>query len=229
MRLRAIRCRPSAHGDMTASKRDVARTERACAWGVVALVHAGFIWVAMQWRMPADAVEDDSVLALIFIAAPSRPPARTSQLPQPAQPPERRDRVASAQRKPPQRERVDTIAASLPPVDPAPQDPPSGLTAVQIDPRVTDPARATRAPWDAPAADLLERRAPTLPGHATQRFKMQQPRSLATAVERFGQMFGGRGEDPCKRTRANIDGLASQGDSADLQRELEYERRYCRP
>jgi len=212
---------------MIANKRDAARIERACAWGVVALVHAGFIWVAMQWRMPAGAVEDDPVLALIFIAAPSPPPA---QMPQPSQPPERRDRAAAtAPRKPPPRERVATTAASSPTVDPAPQDPPSGLSAVQIDARVTDPAHATRAPWDAPAADLLERRAPSLPGHATQRFKMQQPRSLATAVERFGQMFGGRGEDPCKRTRANIDGLASQGDSADLQRELEYERRYCRP
>lgn len=228
MRLRAIMCRRSAHGDMTASKRDAARNERAYAWGVVALVHAGFIWVAMQWRMPAAPVEDDSALAVIFIAAPSPPPAQT---PRPAQPRERRDRVAApAPRKPPPRERVDTTAApSSPTADPAPQDPPSGLSAVQIDPRMSDPARVTRAPWDAPSADLLARRAPSLPGHATQRFKMQQPRSLANAVERFGQMFGGRGEDPCKRTRANIDGLASQGDSADLQRELEYERRYCRP
>lgn len=227
MRLRAIMCRAIARDDMAASKRDAARTERAYAWGVVALVHAGFIWVAMQWRMPAVAVEDDSALAVIFIAAPSVAPAPT---PEPAQPPERRDRVAApVSRKPPPRARLDTAAASTPAVEPAPQEQPSDLTAVQIDPRIPDPARATRAPWDAPAADLLARRAPILPGHATQRFKMQQPRSLANAVERFGQMFGGRGEDPCKRTRSNIDGLASQGDSADLQRELEYERRYCRP
>lgn len=222
---------------MAASKRDAARTERAYAWGAVALVHAGFIWVAMQWRMPADAVEDDAALAVIFIAAPSLAAVQT---PEPARSPERHDRVAaSAPRKPPSRERVDTANTSPPTVDSAPQDQPTGLTAVQIDPRTLDPqtldpriadrAHTTRAPWDAPAADMLARRAPTLPGHATQRFKMQQTRSLANAVERFGQLFGGRGEDPCKRTRANIDGLASQGDSADLQRELEYERRYCRP
>ncbi|MBW8809743.1 MAG: hypothetical protein JF591_13100 [Lysobacter sp.] len=217
---------------MAASKRDAARVERACAWGVVALVHAGFVWVAMQWRMPADAVGEDSALAVIFIAAPTLAPVQNSQ---PAQPPQRRDPVAApAPSKPPPRARVYTTSASPSAVDSAPQEPPTGLTAVQIDPRPSDPrssesTRATRAPWDAPTVDLLERRAPTLPGHATQRFKMQQPRSLAHAVERFGQLFGGRGEDPCKRTRANIDGLASQGDSADLQRELEYERRYCRP
>jgi hypothetical protein len=214
---------------MLANKRDAARVERACAWGVVALVHAGFIWVAMQWRMPADAVDDDSVLAVIFIAAPSPSPS-PSPATAPVQRPERRDHVVvPPPRKPPPRERIDTTSAPQPAADSSLQDQPSGLTAVQIDPRTLDPERATRAPWDAPAADLLGRRAPTLPGHATQRFKMQQPRSLANAVERFGQLFGGRGEDPCKRTRANIDGLASQGDSADLQRELDYERRYCRP
>lgn len=230
---------------MTASERDATRVERACAWGVVALVHAGFIWVAMQWRMPADAVDDDAALAVIFIAAPS--PAIAQQTPEPARPLKRQDPVAAptpVPREPLRRERVEATRTSSPAVDPAPQDQPDGLTAVQIDPRTFDPqgvdpyahdprsrnpARATRTPWDTPTADLLERRAPTLPGHATQRFKMQPPRSLANAVERFGQLFGGRGEDPCKRTRANIDGLASQGDSADLQRELEYERRYCRP
>lgn len=217
---------------MAASKREAARVERACAWGVVALVHAGFIWVAMQWRMPAEAVDDDSALAVIFIAAPVPAPVK---IPEPAQRAERHDPVAApAPRTPPPRERVDTTGASTPAVGPTPRDQPSGLTAVQIDPRTLDPrtvepADTARTPWDAPAADLLARRVPTLPGHATQRFKMQQPRSLANAVERFGQLFGGRGEDPCKRTRGNIDGLASQGDSADLQRELEYERRYCRP
>lgn len=226
--MRALTRRSTALGSMAASKRDAARVERACAWGVVAMVHAGFIWIAMQWRMPASGIDDDSALAVIFIAAPS--PASV-QTPAPTQPLKRHDPVAAApaSRKPPPRERIDTAGASPPSTDSAPHDPPTGLTAVQIDPRTLDPARATRAPWDTPTADLLERRTPTLPGHATQRFKMQQPRSLATAVERFGQLFGGRGEDPCKRTRANIDGLASQGDSADMQRELEYERRYCRP
>ena len=52
--------------------------------------------------------------------------------------------------------------------------------------------------------------------------------------KRFAIVGGYALSEPTKNpqiggTRANIDGLGAQGDSADLQRELEYERRYCRP
>lgn len=189
----------------------------------MALVHAALVWVALQWRMPVPASDDESALAVIFISKPALPPST-----EPVRPPTRRDRVTapsslvSLTREPVRASREATPT----PAAPAVQEPSSGLTAVQIGPSRSTP---TRAPWDEPAIDLLERRAPDLPGHATQRFKMQSPRSLANVVERVGRVFGGRGEDPCKRTRANIDGLGAQGDSADLQRELEYERRYCRP
>lgn len=202
------------------SVRDGTRVERICAWTAVALVHAGLAWVAMQWRTPAPAAGDESVLAVIFIDR--RPPPAPAAEPRP--PPSRPARVAApaaAAAGDPVRTRSATPS---PDAEPAAPEPTSGLTAVQL-----GAAAPVRAPWDEPAVDLLERRAPGLPGHATQRFKMQAPRSVATVLERAGQLFGGRGEDPCKRTRANIDGLGAQGDSADLQRELEYERRYCRP
>ncbi|WP_152566154.1 hypothetical protein [Lysobacter antibioticus] len=70
---------------------------------------------------------------------------------------------------------------------------------------------------------------PVLPGQGARRFRMQPPNSIARTVERVGRLFGGRGEDPCLRTRDNIGELAVQGDSTALQRELEYERRLCRP
>lgn len=209
---------------MRADEFDAPRVDRLLAWSIVAAFHALLAFAASHLYLPASRDGESEPLALIFLPPPSAlpPPAPLPARPRTA--PARSAPTGSGPTAPPSR----TRAASATSPKAAALD--SGLTAVQMPPSASPPQpHSARAPWDAPTADLLERRAPTLPGHATQRFKMQQPRSLATAVERFGQLFGGRGEDPCKRTRANIDGLASQGDSADLQRELEYERRYCRP
>ncbi|ALN79558.1 hypothetical protein [Lysobacter antibioticus] len=209
------------------------RFERALAWTVVALVHAGLIWAALQLRRPADPVDSEASLTVIFL----RPAVSSSSRPN------------EALRTPPARDLPrKTTPRSLRPVfipepaAPLPMTPPhaaptasaeaveaTGLTAIRIDRNALDPAGATRAPWDAPAPDLLASRAPVLPGQGARRFRMQPPNSIARTVERVGRLFGGRGEDPCLRTRDNIGELAVQGDSAALQRELEYERRLCRP
>ncbi|WP_408952755.1 hypothetical protein [Lysobacter sp. Hz 25] len=209
------------------------RFERALAWTVVALVHAGLIWAALQLRRPADPVDSEASLTVILLrpapASPSRPneavgtpPARdspkktTPRSPRPAVVPEV---AAPLQITPPHAVPGDTA-------EPAEA---TGLAAIRIDRNALDPAGATRAPWDAPAPDLLASRMPVLPGQGARRFRMQPPNSIARTVERVGRLFGGRGEDPCVRTRDNIGELAVQGDSAALQRELEYERRLCRP
>ncbi|WP_223619803.1 hypothetical protein [Lysobacter sp. ESA13C] len=209
------------------------RFERALAWTVVALVHAGLIWAALQLRRPADPVDSEASLTVILLrpaaSSPSRPneavrtaPARdlpkktAPRSPRPAFIPEA---AAPLQIAPPQ-------AAPIATTEPAEA---TGLTAIRIDRNALDPAGATRAPWDAPAPDLLASRMPVLPGQGARRFRMQPPNSIARTVERVGRLFGGRGEDPCLRTRDNIGELAVQGDSTALQRELEYERRLCRP
>ncbi|MGO1000130.1 hypothetical protein [Lysobacter sp. CA196] len=218
---------------MRAHEVDEGRFERVLAWTVVALVHAGLIWAALQLRRPADPIDSEASLTVIVL----RPAASSSSRPNEAV----RTPVARALSNPatPRSPRpafipepaapAQAVLQHAAPTDSTEPTEATGLTAIRIDRSRLDPAGATPAPWDAPAPDLLASRAPVLPGQGARRFRMQPPNSIAATVERVGRLFGGRGEDPCLRTRDNIGELAVQGDSAALQRELAYERRLCRP
>lgn len=187
---------------------------------MVAVSHALLVWAALQLRMPASRDGESEPLAVIFLAPAepvSPPPVARAPTRSPAAP------IASVSVAP---RRTQLVRAPAP----ATHTPESGLSAVEVPARSpAAPRRAARAPWDEPVADAFERRAPALPGQGAQRFRMKPPRSVASTIDSIGAMFGGRGEDPCARTRDNIGLLGVQGDSADLQREVEYERRHCRP
>ena len=79
------------------------------------------------------------------------------------------------------------------------------------------------APW----AD----RAARLPGRAGERFAMRESPSVARALGKIGELFGGPGydPDPCPRRRENVAALVAAGDSAALRHEVDFARRNCRP
>lgn len=200
---------------------DAVRVDRVLAWSMVAAVHAVLAGAALQLRTPASRNGESEPLAVIFLPAPapvSLPPVAPAATQSPDAP-----KPSLAAASPSQA----PVARAPSPVTAPPE---SGLIAVQVPTgSVAAPPRTTRAPWDEPVADAFERRAPALPGQGAQRFTMKAPRSVAGTIDSIGAMFGGRGEDPCARTRDNIGRLGVHGDSADLQREVEYERRHCRP
>ena len=90
---------------------------------------------------------------------------------------------------------------------------------------------AASAPPPTPA-DPFANRPVNLPGEAGTtrlRVRMREPRSVARVVEGIGALFGGPGPDPCAEARANIAALGPGDDRAALEREVDFERRYCRP
>lgn len=202
------------------SEPHAAGMERALAWSVVAAIHALLFWGAAQLRVASSSDESSAPLALIYLPAPQ--PQRALPIVEPL-PRTVAPKPLSSIAAPP-RASAKTIA-SLQTEAESPTDAaaPTGLIAIEI------PPSAPRTPWDAPTVNAFDREPPPLPGQGAQRFKMAPPRSLASTVENIGRLFGGRGEDPCARTRDNIRELGVQGDSAALQREVDYERRYCRP
>lgn len=79
--------------------------------------------------------------------------------------------------------------------------------------------------------DPLADRQVRLPGEGEQRFRMRPPPGgVAAVVSKVGRLFGA--EDaaaPCRETSRNINDLALDGDSAQLQQQIDRERRLCRP
>ena len=81
------------------------------------------------------------------------------------------------------------------------------------------------------SADPFADRDARLPGVAGGRFRMKPPPAgVAGVVATIGRMFGGEDAGaPCRENRRNIGELAAAGDSAELQQQLDFERRLCRP
>ncbi|HEY5782022.1 MAG TPA: hypothetical protein VIT66_09190 [Lysobacter sp.] len=133
----------------------------------------------------------------------------------------------------PRRRRSSTSISSPPPrqhVEPAPAR--SGaLSAVLIGQARQWAQQQARS--EAGHGDAFERANPLSDEFRPTRghFRFREPLSVAVVVDKIGKVFGGAGyeADPCPQNRRNIAELAPQGDSAALQQEVEFERRYCRP
>ena len=81
------------------------------------------------------------------------------------------------------------------------------------------------------ASDPLADRRVRLPGEGGQRFRMRPPPGGGAAVvSKAGRLFGAEDAGaPCRETSRNINDLALDGDSAQLQQQIDRERRLCRP
>ncbi len=162
-----------------------------------------------------------------------------------AEEPARPIQVVWLPREEPQVPRVETapartrarVARDTPSPRPSVASPSTSSTATTAAP---EPTRALSAVYVMQGRDALKdaaappdpfaNRSVRLPGEGSERFRMRKPTSAASVVAGIGRMFGARDPDePCREHRRNIGDLALDGDSRELQQQLEYERRYCRP
>lgn len=171
----------------------------------------------MQPRAPP-AAADEAALQAVWIVR--LPPARPAD----AEPATRR----TPQRAPGPRPSVTRPTEPTPPPlrEAAGTDGARPMSAVYL---LQARRNATDAVVPAPR-DPFEDRHSRLPGEGSARFRMKSPTSVAGVVSAVGGMFGARDPDePCREHRRNIGAMALDGDSAALQHQLEYERRFCRP
>lgn len=188
---------------------------------MVVLLHLALFQLLMRAsQVTAPGAADASVVEVVWLR-PQATPTAPSPSRQPA-------RGADADARPvPPRPAAATAAAPAASKAPTPDAPPDGrpLTAVYLS-QARDPSAAPPMPQ----RDLLRDRPVALPGAGEDRFRMREPPSVARVVAGIGRMFGGEDPDaPCRDHRRSIRELSLHGDSADLQRHLDVERRLCRP
>lgn len=195
------------------------RWDAVLAAAVAVTGTAGLIWglaKAMRPIVPASADEPARPIQIVWLPreAPQVPRVGTA----PARAP---DRIAHGRAAP--RPQVASASTTAAPSTATP-GPSRAMSAVYVM-QARDPLR--EAP---PAAYPFANRNVRLPGEGSERFRMREPTSAASVVAGIGRMFGARDPDePCREHRRNIGDLALDGDSRELQQQLEYERRYCRP
>jgi hypothetical protein len=195
--------------------------ERAAACGVVVAWHVAGWWLLHATRM-ATGSGADAALQVVYVDLPpprgEAPHARTA---------------GSARRRRPHAghaaaARKTTAALQAPPATPsaAPSLPPQ-------DALVREAARRALAGDPPPPRDPFADRPSRLPGHdVSGRFRMAEPVTPARVVAAIGALLfypPGYDPDPCPRNAANIGNLLAAGDSPELQLELDFERRHCRP
>jgi hypothetical protein len=203
----------------------------------VALVHLALLAVLMRPPLAIDfaRLPLSSRTQLAFIVRPVPAPDRPWQ-------PARAAPVPAARRT--QRAAATTRAASI--AAPTPE-PASGVAPVEraaaagahAYPGYAELLRQGQAAARAgnsslPAADPFADRSARLPGGANGgRFVIRDAPTPADVAARIGRIFGGEPAGaPCRRITARITALASQVDAAsrrDLERDIDLERRRCRP
>ena len=189
---------------------------------IVVIIHLVTAWGLarlLRGEASTEVTSATHVTRIHFIHRPRQPPATAMPPPTGMESPRRRRSTASVSNPPPD-EHVEAAPARS-----------GALSAVLIG-QARQWARQ-QARSEAGHGDAFGRANPLSdefrPTHG--RFRFREPLSVATVVDKIGMVFGGAGyeADPCPQNRRNIAELAPQGESAALQQEVEFERRYCRP
>lgn len=195
------------------------RRDRMVAATAALAVNGLLVWALQMQLSPNDRqVDDDTSLQVVFVA----------QVPRPAiviTPVRRQTTQAQASRAPDRPLQVDARPGVASPELPAPPVPTRPMSAVYLQ-QARQWARQ-QAPVQLASSDALAGRASDLPGRATDRFRMAEPRSVADVVDAIGQAFG-NGPHPCIRNRQDVAAYATGGDELALQMALDVERQ-CRP
>lgn len=193
------------------------RTRTGRARAVAGMVACGWLGLVGRWLLHAPAMPRQTTVApmeLVWLAPAVAPPVQRRHVPA------RRTRAAFAR---PAAPGTTLQAVALP----APAAPAAAPSADVLRAQARAWAEREPQPEVAPWAD----RAARLPGRAGERFAMREPPSVARALGKIGELFGGPGydPDPCPRRRENVAALVAAGDSAALRHEVDFARRNCRP
>lgn len=198
-----------------------ARRDRVIACLAVLVAHVAMGWALLRLdpHSPAADAEDQETITVEFIARPRAAPSPT-QAPSPTTRARHR-RHTSQQPTTTSRDLADRVE----PTQPAGSRPLSAVMLGQV--RQCAEENDTQHEPPDPFADRQAR----LPAADNGRFRMREPTSIASVVEKIGDLFypPGEGRNPCPDNRERIAGLLTQGDSRELQDAGEFERRYCRP
>lgn len=201
------------------------RGDRAAALLVALAVNVWAAWALSQAMRSAPGPHPDAViLQAVWL------PRHVPEPPAVASIPSRPLATRTIQRRPqaptpPDAVRPHAAAQGPSPTQPTDARPMSAVYLAQIRQVAGEAMDDAIAPQD-PLANRIAR----LPGKAANRFRMREPMSPARAVAMAGRLFGGSDPgEPCRSNRAEIAALATQGDSARLQQEVDVERRWCRP
>lgn len=197
--------------------------EPVLAWSIVLLLHA-LLWRGLS-RIDVVSFRDDEDATRLQLIWIDRAPPPVVPLPEAIAPPAvRKPRIRSgASAKAVQGESVSTRENS-------PPQPTRSLSAVfllqarrtieqadSLQRAPVDPFASRNGGFQAPAADTI-------------RMKRQiSPRDVVAAVGQLLFAPPGYEQDPCRENARNIRRLMTDLDAPAMQRELDYEREYCRP
>ena len=197
------------------------RHDGAIAWMLLLVLHGLFGWMLTRIAHVPPPPRADSDLQVVYVQSIARDARREL----------RELSIAPGKRLAADAARPD----SPPPAPTAPAGAVPATTTTRSSPAVLieqgRQAIARQAQDDFAPADPFASRRARLPGAGGGRFRMRKQRTPEEVVNAVvGYLFAPQGyeQDPCPRNRSNIDGLITRGDSPALQRELEFERKYCR-